>query len=121
LGVPVTEAGGKAASSNADVGSSTGTRADTVDTRCQTPGARRTTNSSGTVTVPTMATRPRSLRTRSTIMMFSATSFADARSADGQASSGRVPLMGLDVTSVPRRRRKSSGDSDATAPHCPAR
>jgi len=51
----VTEAGGKAASNSADVGSSMGTRADTVDTRCHTPGARRTTNSSGTVTVPVIA------------------------------------------------------------------
>ncbi|COX34405.1 Uncharacterised protein [Mycobacterium tuberculosis] len=120
LGVPVTEAGGKAASSSADIGSSSGTRADTVDTRCHTPGAGRTTNSSGTVTVPVTATRPRSLRTRSTIMMFSATSLADARSADGGASSGSVPLIGLDVTTDPRRRRNSSGDSDATAPHGPA-
>lgn len=116
----MTEAGGKVASSSADVGNSTGTWAATVDTRCHTPGARRTTNSSGTVTEPTTATRPRSLRTRSTIMMFSATSFAEARSADGQASSGKVPLIGLDMTAVPRRRRKSSGDSDATAPHAPA-
>ena len=48
--VPVTEAGGNAASSTAAIGIPTSTRADTVDTRCQTPGAGRTTSSSGTVT-----------------------------------------------------------------------
>ena len=53
-------------------------------------------------------------------MMFSATSLAEARSADGRASSGSVPLIGLDVTTSPRRRRNSSGDSDATAPQSPA-
>src|SRR5579885_2692420 len=97
FGVPVTDAGGKAASSRADVGKSTDTRADTVDTRCHTPGARRTANSSGTVTVPVTATRLRSLRTRSTIMMFSATSLTEARNAEGDACSGKVPLIGLDV------------------------
>jgi hypothetical protein len=85
LGVPVIEAGGKVASSNAEVGSSMGTCADTVDTRCHTPGAGRTTSNSGTVTDPVTATRPRSLRTRSTIMTFSATSLLDSRSADGGA------------------------------------
>ena len=48
-GVPVTEAGGNVASSTAAIGTSTSTRADTVDTRCHTPGAGRTTSSSGTV------------------------------------------------------------------------
>ncbi len=81
----MTDAGGKVASSIAVVGSSTGTCADTVDTRCHTPGAGRTTSSSGTVTEPVTATRPRSLRTRSTIITFSATSLLDARSADGGA------------------------------------
>ena len=56
FGVPVTEAGGKAASSSADIGTSTGTTAVTVETRCQTPGAGRTANSSGTVTEPVTAT-----------------------------------------------------------------
>ena len=121
FGVPVTDAGGNVASSTAAIGTSTPTRADTVDTRCHTPGAGRTTSSSGTVTVPVTATRPRSLRTRSTIMMFSATSLTDARSADGSACRGSVPLIGLDVTVSPRRRRNSSGDSDATAPQSPAR
>ena len=50
-------------------------------------------------------------------MMFSATSFTECRSSDGSTCRGTVPLIGLDVTVSPRRRRNSSGDSDATAPH----
>ncbi len=120
FGVPVTDAGGNVASSTAAIGSSAGTRADTVETRCHTPGAGRTASSSGTDTDPVRATRPRSLRTRSTIMMFSATSLTEARSAAGSAHAGSVPLIGLDVTASPQRRRNNSGDSDATAPHSPA-
>jgi len=118
--VPVTDAGGNVASRTAAIGTSTPTRAATVETRCHTPGAGRTSNSSGTVTVPVIATRLRSLRTRSTIMMFSATSFTDARSSDGSACRGSVPLIGLDASVSPQRRRKSSGDNDATAPQSPA-
>ena len=33
---------------------------------------------------------------------------------------GSVPLIGLEVTASPQRRRNSSGDSDATAPQSPA-
>ena len=54
-------------------------------------------------------------------MMFSATSLTDARSAAGSAVRGRVPLIGLEVTASPLRRRNNSGDNDATAPHSPAR
>ena len=52
FGVPVTDAGGNVASSTAAIGTSASTRAETVDTRCHTPGAGRTTSSSGTVTDP---------------------------------------------------------------------
>jgi len=117
----VTEAGGKVAASTSRIGTADGTCADTVDTRCHTPGAGFTASSSGTVTDPVTATRPRSFRTRSTIMMFSATSLAEARSRAGSAARGRVPLIGLDVTVSPERRRNNSGDSDATAPQPPAR
>ena len=54
-------------------------------------------------------------------MMFSATSLAEASSRAGSAWLGRVPLIGLEVTLSPLRRRNNSGDSDATAPHSPAR
>ena len=73
------------------VGDSRRTVAATVDTRCHTPGAARTVSSSGTVTVPVSATRPRSLRTRSTIMMFSATSLADASSSAGGRAAAACP------------------------------
>ena len=119
--MPVTDAGGNVAASRAAVDSSSDTVARTVDTRCHTPGAACTASSSGTVTEPVSATRPRSLRTKSTIMMFSATSLTEARSAVGSACNGSVPLIGLEVTCSPRRRRNSSGDSDATAPQSPAR
>ncbi|CCW14474.1 hypothetical protein EBESD8_50430 [Rhodococcus aetherivorans] len=120
LGQPVTEAGGNAAPSNRAVSTPARSVAATVDTRCQTPGAGCTPSRSGTVTVPVSATRPRSLRTRSTIITFSATSLTDARSRAGSAPIGSVPLIGLDVTRSSWRARNNSGDSDATAPHPPA-
>ena len=105
FGHPVTEAGGKLASSrSADVVVG-GICACTVDTRCHTPGAGRTRKRSVTATVPVTASRPRSLRTRSTIITFSATSLAETRRAAGSALIGRVPLMGLEVTVVPWRAR----------------
>src|ERR671936_731740 len=61
--------------------------------------------SAGTSTLPSAHTRPRSLRTRSTIMRFSARDFSSARSAaaryassKGWATLAAVPLMGLDST-----------------------
>lgn len=53
-------------------------------------------------------------------MMFSATSLTESRSSAGSACNGSVPLMGLEVTSSPRRRRNTSGESEASAPHGPA-
>ncbi|SHV74437.1 Uncharacterised protein [Mycobacteroides abscessus subsp. abscessus] len=100
---------------------SPGTLAATVDTRCHTPGAGWTASSSGTVTVPVSAMRPRSLRTRSVIITFSATSLIDVSSAAGSSVAARVPLMGLEHTSVPLRRKNNSGDSEATAPQMPVR
>ncbi|AXY50989.1 hypothetical protein YT1_1553 [Rhodococcus ruber] len=120
LGQPVTDAGGNAASSNRAVSTPIRNEAATVDTRCQTPGAGCTPSRSGTVTLPVSATRPRSLRTRSTIITFSATSLTDARNRAGSAPIGSVPLIGLDVTRSPWRARNNSGDRDATAPQSPA-
>ena len=61
--------------------------------------------SAGTSTLPSAQTRPRSLRTRSTIMRFSARDFSSARSAaaryassTGWAARGAVPLIGFDST-----------------------
>ena len=80
----MTDAGGKVASSTAAIEVAAGTCAATVDTRCQTPGAGLTARSSGTRTDPVVATRLRSLRTRSTIMMFSATSLTEDTRSDGE-------------------------------------
>ena len=120
FGVPVTDAGGKVASRSAVLPTSSGRSAATVDTRCHTPGAPTTVSRSGTVTAPTRATRPRSLRTRSTIITFSATSLVDAARSAGSAEAGSVPLIGDDVTRGPRRSRKDSGLKLAMAPHSPA-
>ena len=48
---------------------------------CHTVGYFSTLNRRGTSTLPGSATRPKSLRTISTIMTFSARSFSEARSA----------------------------------------
>jgi hypothetical protein len=59
------------------------------------------------------------LRIRSTIITFSAASFAERRNACAPALSsagrGQVPLIGDVTTSRPRRRRNSSGLKLATA------
>ena len=79
---------------------------------------------------PHSHTRPRSLRTRSTIITFSARSLA--RKPSGVAA---VPLIGRDSTTSPSRRRNRSGEAEATcdavaraaarrrstAPGCPRR
>lgn len=63
-----------------------------------------------------MQARPRSLRARSTIITFSAWSFALACSASAAtAPPGPVPLIGRVTTRSPTRRRNASGDADTTA------
>ena len=78
-------------------------------------------------------TRPRSLRTRSTIIRFSCRSFPDPRSSAAAAASsaasrprGRVPLMGRDsARSAPpasrAMRRKRSGEEEQTESPAPQR
>ncbi len=69
--------------------------------------------------MPGAAIRPRSLRSRSTIIAFSARSFTDAVSRSRIASSsssqrprGAVPFIGRVVSRSPSNRKKSSGDAD---------
>ena len=71
--------------------------------------------------MPARAIRPRSLRSRSTIIAFSARSLADATSEAPAASSsasqrprGAVPFIGRVVTRSPSMRKKSSGDAEST-------
>ena len=68
-------------------------------------------SSSWTATVPGRQTRDRSFRIRSTIMMFSAASFAEARNvaAPSFAPRGAVPLIGAVSTVRSLIRKKSSG------------
>ena len=122
FGAPVTEPGGKAARIRSPSVTPSPSVPSTVETRCHRPGWGSAPSRSGTVTVPGTQTRLRSLRTRSTIITFSDRFLADRSSsascaADSVGSSLRraVPLIGLDVTVWPDRRRNSSGESDATA------
>jgi hypothetical protein len=73
------------------------------------------------VTEPGRLILPRSLRRRSTIIAFSARSFAEAsrRSAAARSSSGHrprdaVPFIGRVAIAPPRRSKNSSGDAEST-------
>ena len=96
LGAPVTEPGGKVAAMASAQPAPGRSRPSTVDTRCASPGCSSTAHRDGTVTEPHSHTRPRSLRTRSTIITFSARSLA--RNPSGVAA---VPLMGDERTRSP--------------------
>jgi hypothetical protein len=127
FGAPVTEPGGNSAATSAPSPTSWRRRPRISLTRCQTPACGRTSASAVTTIDPGSLTRPRSLRIRSTIMTFSARSFAapasSARCASAPSASagrGRVPLIGAVRTVSPVRATNSSGDRLATAPHGPA-
>ena len=83
-------------------------------TRCHRPGCGSARIAPG-ATLPYAATRPRSLRERSTIITCSAASLAEPSSASAPASRGAVPLIGEVVTTSPVRRRNSSGENERTA------
>ncbi len=117
FGAPVMEPPGKQARSRSLACSEAGRRARMVLTRWCTAGKGSTTNSAGTLTDPGAATRPISLRNRSTIIKFSARSFSDCasasasrRSRSGSAARGRVPLIGRVSISSPFSDKKRSGD-----------
>src|SRR4029450_10016694 len=109
LGAPVTDPGGNVAATMSPQVVAGRSRPVTVDTRWTRPGWCSTAHRAGTATEPHSHTRPRSLRTRSTIMTFSARSLGRK-----EAASGAVPLMGDEATRSPSRRRKRSGEADAT-------
>ena len=122
LGAPVTEPGGNVARITSAADTPARVRASIVETRWCTPGCDSSAHSSSTETVPKRATRPRSLRARSTIITFSAMSFALERrasawrrSAAASAARGRVPLIGRVSIASPRRRRKRSGEAEITS------
>ena len=128
FGAPVTEPGGNRARTISPSPTPDRRSAATSETRCQTPACGRTSARASTFTEPKRATRPRSLRTRSTIITFSARSLVEeassSRSARDSASSagrGRVPLIGALRRRSPRRWTNSSGERLATEPQGPER
>ena len=119
FGAPVIEPLGKSARNTSARPVSGRIRAVTVDVSCQTVSNRSGSNTLDHRTVPGAAIRPRSLRSRSTIIAFSARSFTDAVSRSRIASSsssqrprGAVPFIGRVVSRSPSSRKKSSGDAD---------
>ncbi len=112
LGAPVTDAGGNVARTSAPIPVPARRRPRTVLTRWCRPGWASSSHSAGTTTEPGSQTRPRSLRARSTIITFSARSFALAASVVGSVP---VPLIGRVSASRPRHERNRSGDADTTA------
>ena len=83
-------------------------------------GCRLIRSSAGTVTLPTSATRPRPLRTRSTIITFSAMSFSEEASVAGSAPAGNGALIGAEVTTPPVRAGTSPVRSLPRSPNHPA-
>ncbi len=101
LGAPVIEPPGKHASSRSTASRPGARRPVTVLTRWCTVAKLSSSQIRGAATLPGSQTRPKSLRSRSTIITFSARSLADApssartrASSTGSARRRRVPLMG---------------------------
>ena len=107
-----------------------GSWARTSDVICQTLGSACSSNSAGTLTLPICAMRPRSLRSKSTIITFSARSLALLRRCSAWAAScagvvprAAVPFMGR-VRMLPLpwagwcQSKNNSGETDSSA-SCP--
>lgn len=118
FGAPVIDPGGKAARMHATGEMPSRRRPRTVETSWWTVRWVSTSMSFGTDTLPSSLTAPRSVRSRSTIMRFSARVFSlvacsrrSSRSSAASAPRGAVPLIGF--ASIQRSRpicRKRSGD-----------
>ncbi len=121
LGAPVIDAHGNSASNTSFKDVPTVGSASTVEVNCQTVSYFSVVNKAGTLTVPTLEIRPRSLRTISTIIRFSARSFSEdssrARSPSSAASMRprrRVPFIGLETIRPWRHSKNNSGEAEAT-------
>ena len=121
FGAPVTLPDGNNARKTSASAAPGASSAATVEVNCQTVSNRSVSNTSAHVTEPSRAMRPTSLRSRSTIIAFSARSFAEPRRRSRLASSsashrprGAVPFIGFVTMRSPSRRKKSSGDADST-------
>ena len=110
FGAPETDPGGYVAANTSRHVAPSRSRPLTVETRWTSPGWSSKAQSASTDTVPGQHTPDRSLRMRSTIMMFSAWSFGSICSRVAA-----VPLIGLVTSRSPRRDRKSSGDALTTS------
>jgi hypothetical protein len=125
LGAPVTEPQGNSAANTSESRMPARVRACTSDVICHTVGRPSVWNSAGTRTLCGWAMRERSLRSRSTIMTFSARSLGDARrwaawaaSSAGVAPRAAVPFMGRARMRPPPgascQSKNSSGETDST-------
>ncbi len=101
LGAPVMDAGGNRAAKISAKGRLV--CAATLEVICQTVACFSTANNSQGLTLPGQATRPRSLRTMSVIITFSARSLALRTNSSAKRRSsakviprGRVPFIGLE-------------------------
>ncbi len=104
LGAPVTDPQGNSARNTSTSDVAVSSSADTVEVSCHTVSYRSRSNTSLQVTEPVRATRPMSLRSRSTIIAFSARSFTEPRRPAATASSSAdqrprraVPFIGFVV------------------------
>lgn len=133
LGAPVMEPHGNSAPNTSASPVPTRVRATTSEVICHTVGSGWVWNRAGTRTLCGSAMRERSLRSRSTIITFSARSLALARSRSAcrASSSGvppraAVPFMGrARISPVPcgpaRQSKNSSGETESTrAPSPPS-
>ena len=113
LGAPVTEPGGKVA---AEQGRPAGVRTQPGRARSRRGargrGAPRRRTARGTSTEPVTATAPRSLRTRSTIITFSARSLAVSPAA---VARGALDRPGLDQVAVAPQEQLRRGGHDVDA------
>ncbi|EWS52474.1 hypothetical protein X551_04742 [Methylibium sp. T29] len=121
LGAPVIEPQGNTARSTVGRSVPGASSALTVEVIWNTVACDSTSNSSGTFTEPVRAMRPRSLRSRSTIIRFSArflvsrlSSRAVSLSPSSTARRGAVPFIGLATSRPCAWRTNSSGEHDST-------
>ena len=125
LGAPVTEPQGNSAANTSARQIPGRVRARTSDVICHTVGSGVVSNNRGTCTLCGRAMRERSLRSRSTIITFSARSLGAVRrraawaaSSSGVAPRAAVPFMGRARISPPPgascQSKNSSGETEST-------
>ena len=121
LGAPVTDPQGNNAANTSASEQAARVRASTSEVICHTVDSASVWNKRGTRTLNGSAMRDKSLRSRSTIITFSARSLADVRrasacavSSSGVAPRGAVPFMGRVRMRPACQSKNSSGDTEST-------